>query len=135
MKTYTASNELAEILKKNGFKEVTEKEYPEHYKLIQTKGYFPESSKRKFVFTLNSDYILFDYINIFYKFPHSKIELTATELKSIITYYKLPQKHRVTPDSDILNLHDYYATICKTNEWMKFEGDALIKQMYEAVVL
>ncbi len=59
------SNELAEVLIKEGFIETTEEIYPKHFKYIKENGYDPKKSKRRFHFEGDETLmVIFDYINV-----------------------------------------------------------------------
>lgn len=95
---YKVSQELIEILLKNGFREVTQKTYPEHYAKLLKNGYNPDSIKRHFAFKKNSHwvaYIKFDYtyIQILHDTPCLQEMLYAideNQLKSVFTFFKMP---------------------------------------------
>jgi len=88
MKIYRASNELIDILIKNGFKEVTEKYHPEHLAYMAKVGYYnPDTVKRWF--QKGRIKFWFDYINlhISYNSAYSfTTSITENQLKSIIFF-------------------------------------------------
>ena len=97
MKKYEASQELVDILLKNGFEDKTEQHYPEFYSAMQRNGY-STALKRKFSYHSHKDYIIFDYINIHAFRGHaglgSRARMTELELKSLIAFFKMPATFR-----------------------------------------
>ena len=127
METFKASEELAQILIKNGLNEITFSKYPEHHNRILEEGYNPHNSKR--IFAVNSDnYVLFDYITIkpFHKKScngaEMKVELSENEIKSMIAFFKLPYQTRNAykrRGNSILNLYSDYIYIKENPEYKK----------------
>ena len=137
MKKYKASEELAEILIKNGFVENTKTKYPDHYNRLLNNGYSPNSVKRSFLYKPNHN-LIFDYINIVPYYRKScngteiKIELTENEIKSIITFYKLSSQHKSyfkKTGDDIPNLYTEYESyksyISSQNKLSKYQTDII----------
>lgn len=140
MKTFKASEELAQLLIKNGLKEVTFSKYPEHHNKILKDGYNPHNSKR--IFEVNSDnYVLFDYITIkpFYKNncngAEMKVELSENELKSIIVFYKLPHQTRNAykrKGRSITNLYTEYIYLKENPEYKRANKQTIIS-VFESI--
>ncbi|OCA69072.1 hypothetical protein BBI01_17830 [Chryseobacterium artocarpi] len=136
MKTYQASEQLAQILIKNGFVEVTDTKYPQHFKQINAYGYEPEKSQR--AFRINTkDLIIFDHITI--KFVHKgygcnganmRNELSENELKSAIAFFKLPFQTRnaiMRTGAAIPSLHNEYKYIQENPSYNKPRNQYIIK--------
>lgn len=88
--SYVASEELVNILLKNGFVECTEKHYPEHFERLNVIGYDPYSVKRMFFKKSKRNYILFDYVNIrLNDGTPGKLSFSEKELKSLLVFYTL----------------------------------------------
>jgi hypothetical protein len=142
MKIYKASEELAQILLKNGFKEITSTKFPDHHKQIIENGYNPYESKR--AFEINSkNYVLFEYDMI--KALHKegcagsdmKTEFSENEVKSIIAFFKLPYQTRNAfkrKGLGILTLHEKYFYITKNPEYKK-RNDQIIVDAFESIIL
>lgn len=143
MKTYKASEELVQIFKQNGFIDITNEMYPEHFDRISNNGYDPNRVKRVLAINKNN-YVKFDYITILpcYKRGCSgeemKTELTPDELKSIIAFFNLPtqtksslKRHR----QNILDLHKKYYDIKENPNWYKDKQSKLIIESFEKAKL
>ena len=142
MKTFTASEELAQILLKNGFNEVTENKYPTHHSEIIKNGYIESKSKR--AFAINSkDYVIFDYDMI--KACHKggcnglnmKIGMSLNEIKSIIAFFNLPFQTRnglMRGGQTIPTLWKDYNYI-KENPTYKHTSNKFIVSAFEKVIL
>jgi hypothetical protein len=92
---YAVSNELADILLKNGYTDETEKYFPESFNLIQKKGFIPGSHKRQFNFS-ETNYIIFDNKNIIIHNPPNHInllEISKEELFNVLALNHIPQKY------------------------------------------
>lgn len=142
-KLYEVSNELCEILLNNGFNDVTEKHYPNHFVRLKKDGYNPYGCKRAFSID-NRNYIIFDYIHIkpYYKRTchgdEMKYKLTSEELKSIISFYKLPTPTRTSIHNNYRNiteLHLYYESICSSPEIHQKKAALKFKETYESIKL
>ncbi len=144
MRTYGASQKLVDILLKNGFADNTEKDYPQHFKKMNEKGYDPDKIKRQFARNSHKDYIIFDYINIHPMYNgschgnESRITLTEPELKSMITFYKLtPQDRNAWRKlyDCIPELHLHYEKVCEQPRIYKTPLDKRVKEIFENIVL
>lgn len=142
MKIYKASEELAQILIKNGFTEVTSERYPDHYKRILENGYDPHKSKRAFAMNAKN-FVLFDYVMIkpFHKEgckgTEMNPEFSEDEIRSIIAFFHLPFQTRNSykrEGSDIPNLHSSY-TYLKDNPDYKKGNRQIIIDAFENVKL
>lgn len=139
MKHYLASEELAEILKLNGFKDITQERYPDHHNSMVKNGYDPGKIKR--VFAANKfNYIKFDYISIqiFYKknLEGDKDELSIDELKSIIVFFNLPVNIRtelIKRGQKVLSLHQRYDEIKKEPEFYNDQKSKMILKSFESL--
>ena len=106
---YAASQQLIDILLSNGFKEFTPSSKPEQWDILQKKGiYDPYSIKRDLRFGRLT--ILFEFINICIRYSESSyykttLELSESELKSIILFTKLSPSNRA-----FLKRHNIYPT-------------------------
>lgn len=118
--TYMASQDLIDIFTKNGFEDVTKSRYPEHYLHAEKNGYNPSNCKRALAITgRTKSYVLFDYINIcpsYKSVRHSSSTiLSADEVKSIITFFKLPTsiQNNLTSkhNTSIASLHELYSKV------------------------
>lgn len=99
MKTFTTSEELAKILLKNGFSEITKNLFPTHHAEILKNGYSDGKSKR--AFGINSkDFVVFEYdmIKAYYKGGckgvNMKQGMSSEEITSVIAFYNLPFQTR-----------------------------------------
>lgn len=92
MKNYEASNELIDILVKNGFVEDTSKTYPEHARRLVGDNYDPHGMKRHFSFPGTREKVYLDYINIKLPTGVQRYKMTIDEVKSLIAFclYPLP---------------------------------------------
>ena len=140
MEKFRASHHLIELLLKHGFKDLTKKDYPEHYTRMVDKDYEPSSIKRLLAINKNN-YIIFDYINIkpFYNesCKRSKTELTHNELKSIIAFFKLPAniKTELHKNIDITDLHLEYAKIKQNIRIYKNKKSKTLVDTFESIIL
>lgn len=143
MKTYTASQELVDILLKNGFIETTEKNYPEHFKRMKKDGYKHSSMKRSFAINPRSrDYILLDYYTIipYYKSTADGVDmnhsLTEDQLKSIIVFYKMSSKYSwyIKQNRNIIDLHYHNEAVLKSN-FRQTIFDKNVVELFKTVIL
>lgn len=106
---YKASQQLIDILLSNGFKEHTSSSCPEHWDLLQEKGFYdPQSVKRDLRFRRLT--IFFNYINICIRYNSAAYykttcKLLESEIKSLILFTKLPTSLRT-----FLKHHNVYPT-------------------------
>ncbi len=144
MKTCSASQELVDILLKNGFIDKTKETYPDHYKRMKEKGYNPYAVRRKFTNHSRRDFIFFDYVNItpLHNGGCTENECrytpTTDELKSLITFYKLPVHDRGTWSlsyNAIPELHLRYKEICEHPTWYNSAFDKRVKKVFESVIV
>lgn len=141
MTNYKASEKLIDIFKRNGFREVTEEKYPDHYKRLMHSGYDPKTMKR--ILTIDGkNYVKFDYLSILPIFnggtdgPEIKDELTIDEIKSIVTFFKLPHQTRKAlkrHHQNVLNLHERYSGIKRYPQFYKDKGSRLLAELFESV--
>lgn len=92
--TYRASEELVSFIEELGFQEITRKEFPDHYKRIQTNGYSPNSVKR--VFKRGYVHIRLDYIHLFIEYKSRSInniiwEGYKIEENDLVSYVSFPK--------------------------------------------
>ena len=141
--TYSPSKQLVEIFINNGFKDDTEKVYPPHFKLLTEKGYTPKNVKRAFSYGTCCK-VQFSYSQVVASYKDTSFNsdlhetLTENELKSIITFCKLPpqtkaayrRKHLGIPD-----LYKKYNDIKEQPEWHKDKGSKLIVEIFESIKL
>ncbi len=141
--TYQASKKLIDILINNGFKDITNEIYPDHFKRLKENGYDPQKVKRVLAMD-KRNYVKFDYINIlpcYHKScsgPEMKTELTSDEVKSIITFFKLPYQTRSALKRNNLiipELYKEYYHIKENIERYKDKRSNLIIDTFENVVL
>ncbi len=139
MKTYTASQELVDIMLRNGYKEKTKTFYPEHYKRLLNTEYENGNVKRKFAIKGLQDSITFDYINVIGFISNaghgSRTKLTSDEVKSMVAFYKMPQSFIDSWRDDIFNLYkEYYSAKQNADEFLTAKEKKLIK-VFESVNL
>jgi hypothetical protein len=141
---FRASQGLVDLFLKYGFTDNTSKLYPEHFKRLKERGYDPYSMKRFFCYPPHDDYIIFHYvyINLHHKgtFNHTeeKTLLTEDEVRSLITFYKLPKNLAsdwLEAYKNVLDLHKYYHKICQLPDIFNSAMDARIKETFELVVI
>ncbi|MCD0477803.1 hypothetical protein LPB90_05015 [Chryseobacterium sp. LC2016-29] len=143
MKNYYASEELADILLNNGFVEITDVKFPSHSKQIKENGYNPEKAKR--AFRINTkDLIIFEYITV--KFVHKgngcgaanmRKELSESELKSGIAFFKLPFQTRnsiMRSGVAIPTLYNEYRYIQETPSYNNPRNKFIVKAFEEVVL-
>lgn len=146
MKNYTASEELIDILLKNGFTEITKDKRPSHFMKLKEEGYNPDKIKR--VFSINGhkkNYIEFDYVMIKARYKEGcsganmKTEITTDELKSIITFYKLPfqTQNKIKRNGGyIYNISHSYDSIKNHADYYKKDKSALfLIDIFEGIIL
>lgn len=128
MKTYTASQELIDILLKNGFVDKTAKVYPDTDRAIKERGYKEGNDKRVFSLAAMKDYITFDYQSIICYVNNTgftdELELTENQVRSIIAYYKMTPKFK----------HDYANDCFHLNEQLHL-SDSKFMRIFNTVVL
>jgi hypothetical protein len=143
-RTFKASPELVTLLLKYGFSDNTEKLYPKHFKQMKERGYDPHSMKRIFCFRQHEDYLLFNYVYITLHhngaFSHTEERktLTTDELRSLITFYKLPPqggKEWLEAYTNALDLYKYYRNARAMPEVYNTELDKRITSTFERVIL
>jgi len=144
MKTFKASQELVDILLKQGFTDETERYYPAHFQRMKTRGYDPYSMKRMFSFHSQEDYILLHYIYVMF-LPNGSFErseerrlLTENELKSLVAFYNLPSDSRIAwkqTSKKAIDLHIHYQKLCDYPEMYYSPLDKKIKQVFESINL
>ncbi len=106
---HKASQQLIDILLSNGFKEHTPSSNPEHWNLLQEKGFYdPLSVKRDLRFGRLT--IFFNYIDICIRYNSSAYykttyKLSDSEVKSLILFTKLSPSNRA-----FLKHHNVYPT-------------------------
>jgi len=144
VRTFKASQELVNLLLKYGFSDNTEGLYPKHYQRIKEHGYDPYSMKRIFCFSPHEDYLLFNYtyITLHHSGPFSHTEerrtLTANELRSLITFYKLPLQigmEWLEAYTNAFELHKYYHSACAMPEIYNTELDNRIRNIFERITI
>jgi hypothetical protein len=145
MITYKASEDLVQIFLKNGFSDITVRHYPEHVKRIDKDGYNPNQQKRALAINKNSkNTVVFDYISITPYFHGGcassdiRLEVTEDELKSIITFYKLPTHDQTTYvrlNGRITDIHSRYKRICESPRAYKKKSAETLKNIFENVTL
>ena len=143
MQKFIASESLAQVFLLNGYKDVTEERYPEHYKRMLASGYNPQQMKRAFS-SSPSTYVLFDYNMIMACYKGScngfnmKTELSKDELTSVIAFSKLPVQTRSAIKRNgtaIPELYkDYYAILEHPN-FYKDQRSQIIVKAFESVIL
>lgn len=142
MKKYTASEELAQILKKNGFKEITSTKFPKHQDEIEANGYTSGKSKR--AFSINSkDSVEFDYLEIKPRHkgrcdgPEMKTELSENELKSIIAFFNMPFQSRNAYKRNGGYIPNFYTDYLymKENPDFKKENRQIVIDAFENIIL
>lgn len=94
MKNYEASNELIDILLKNGFVEDTSRTYPEHARRLVGDNYDPDRMKRHFSFPGTREKVYLDYINIKLPTGVQRYKMTIEEVKSLIAFCRLSSADR-----------------------------------------
>lgn len=136
MENYKASEELINVLLKNGFTEVTKEKHPLHFDKLITDGYDPLKMKR--LFSINGhkrNFIQFDYTMIQARFREGvnsgnmKTEISTNELKSLITFYKLhfqTQNKMKRNGLSIFTLISDYNSIKKHPDFYKKDKSALL---------
>lgn len=139
---YSPSTELVSILLENGFQDITNKTYPDHYEYIQQYGYDPGLSKRVLQYNRGRDCIKFDYITITPCFQgaalESKYSLNEDELKSLITFFKLPYHARVAvigKGLSIFRLHEEYGEIKQYPQYYKGTESKRLVEFFEGIRL
>lgn len=93
MKSYKVSEELVDVLLKFGFKDETDRYYPEHFERLKN-GYDPLHVKRRFSTGSYKDYVIFEFINIKISGDNDRYVLTENELKSLIVFHHLSSEDR-----------------------------------------
>lgn len=143
MTTYKASEKLIDIFIQNGFIDITNEVYPEHFKRLLENGYDPNRVKRILAID-KKNYARFDYITILPCYKKScsgaemKTELTSDEVKSIIAFFKLPQQTRRAlkrHNHNILELHRKYYEIKENIEWYKDKRSKMILDAFDNATL
>jgi len=136
---FFASNQLAKILVQNGFVEKTKSIYPKHFEEMKLEEYNPDKFKRYFKFGRNVTFI-FDYINlkvdVRWLSSIGGISLSERELKSVLTFVKLPYNSKEVLYKKLKNISDlagYYERICENPQWHKGETDQRIKSIFENI--
>lgn len=135
---YFASEQLAQILLKNGFKETTKKYYPKHFERINKEGYNPQIFKRSFSFGRKMS-ITFDYINIIGGGPFASFtsdSLEEDDLKSILTFLKLPIHTQTAIRKrckNVLDISSDYKQICENPDWRTGATDVRIKETFSEI--
>lgn len=140
---YQASQELADILLKNGFEDKSGRKQPGYLKRTNQANGHPGSIKWKFVYKSYKEYILIDRTEIRFFLGSSgegerKTSLTENELKSAITYFQLPVFYRWEfkhHSDNILNLFHYYQSICELPAESCTGLQKCIKTLYESIKL
>lgn len=144
MRIFKASQELVNILVKNGFTDYTHQLYPQYYHRMNQLGYDPYSMKRILCFNGTGDYLLFNYIYItlhhtgYFNHTEEKRRLTEDELHSLIAFYKLPpDKGREWLEAYVnaFEVHKYYNAVCALPELYNTDTDLLIRQVYEQIII
>lgn len=146
-KKFTASQELVDVLLKNGFTESTEKIYPDHFKRMNKTGFYnPSAVKRRFNFGhnkrhfLNLDYTTIGaYYNTMANSSDINNSLTELQLKSIIAFFKLStaaknkwlEKFR----GNIVDLHLRYNDLISYPKWYDTVFDKQVKELFESVII
>ncbi|WP_336715254.1 hypothetical protein [Chryseobacterium mucoviscidosis] len=140
---YKASEQLAQILLKNGFTEVTNSTHPSHFEHINKNGYDAEKVKRAFKINAK-DLIIFDYITV--KFVHKssgcsasnmRKEISENELKSAIAFFKLPFQTRnaiMRSGVAIPTLYQEYQYIQKNPSYENPRNKHIIKAFSEVTL-
>ena len=140
---YIPSQELIDIFLKNGFKDVTAKMYPEHHTLSLNKGYDPRIMKRVLA-TGTKNYVQFDYTNIIPCYnggctsDDQRYELTEDELKSIITFFKLPYQTRAAlrrSRTKIPELYKEYYYSKQNPGWHDKRYEKRLLSVFDSVIL
>jgi len=141
--TYSPSKQLVEVFNNNGFRDDTEKAYPFHFKLLAQKGYTPENVKRAFSYGTSCK-VQFSYLKVVASYKDNSFNsdihetLTENELKSIITFCKLPAQTRTAyrrKRSGIPDLYKRYNDIKEQPEWYNDKGSKLIVEIFESIKL
>lgn len=106
---YKASQQLIDILLSNGFKEHTSSSCPEHWNLLQEKGFYdPDSVYRDLRYGRLKVFFKYQSIEISYNecaYPKSTKELSKSEVKSFVLFTKLSPSNRA-----FLKRHHIYPT-------------------------
>jgi hypothetical protein len=144
MKLFKASQQLVDLLLRNGFTDFTDKLYPHYYKRMNQAGYDPYSMKRIFCFNGTDDYLLFNYVYItlhhtgYFNHTEERHRLTEDELRSLITFYNLPPENGrewLEAYVNAFEVHKYYHTICALPELYNSLTDRLIREVYERIII
>lgn len=140
METYKVSEELVEIFKLNGFKDLTNERYPEHYERMLKYGYDLYQIKRYLKLSIDN-YVILEYINI-HVFCKNMNEVTVNslneaELKSIFAFYELPANIRkeLSQQIKITELHIEYEKFKRNPVIFNIKKFKKIIQIYENVFL
>lgn len=140
MTQFKASHELADILLRNCFKETTKQIYPKHFEFIKNNGYNPDLSKR--IFSLGTNNIKFDYINIIPSYNggcHGNeiaSQIGELPLKGIIAFYKCSSRTRnflYLRYREITKIYSHYKTINEYPEWHKLKSDKEFRVQFESI--
>jgi hypothetical protein len=115
MKKYEASNELIDILVKNGFVEDTSKTYPEHARRLVGDNYDPHGMKRHFSFPGTREKVYLDYINIKLPTDVQRYKMTIDEVKSLIAFCRLSSADRSTLAEQHYNVFSIPEIIANVN--------------------
>lgn len=106
---HEASQQLIDILLSNGFKEHTSFSHPEHWNLLQEKGFYDRDSvKRDLRYGKLKVFFKYQSIEISYNesaYPKIRNELSESEVKSLILFTKLSPLNRA-----FLKRHHIYPT-------------------------
>lgn len=141
--TYLPSTQLFQTFINNGFKDITNTTYPEHFKKLQESEYNPKVMKRALSYG-NSCRVQFEYLRIVTKYKDNvrgtelRDTFSENELKSIITFCKLPSQTRSAlrrQPIDIPDLYKRYYDIKEHPEWYKDKGSKSIVEVFESVKL
>jgi hypothetical protein len=141
---FKTSQGLVDLFLKYGFTDNTAKLYPEHFRRLSERGYDPYSMKRIFCYPPHPDCIIFHYVYInlhhhgAFNHTEEKTLLTEDELRSLITFYKLPLSDAnewLDAYKNALDLHKYYRKICQLPEVFNSLLDKRIKETFELVII
>ena len=95
---HKASQQLIDILLSNGFKEHTSSSHPEHWNLLQEKGFYdPQSVKRDLRHGRLKVFFNYESIEISHNecaYPKITNELSKSEVKSLVLFTKLSPSNR-----------------------------------------
>lgn len=138
--SYSTSEQLAQLLLQYGFTEKTKQQYPEDYEQLAIAAYDANTHRRAFKygksFTIHFDRDQVRAANGFFGFQCAA--LSEGEMKSVLTYVRLPNHTKTAVQNrcrNILDLEKEYKRIKKQEKEKRGITDNKIVVTFESISL